>query len=171
MHESEKWKWSCSVMSDSSRPHGLQPTRLLRPWDFQGKSTGVGRHCLLPVCMSLPYFVIYNSLFCFLDSTLSDIMLKRYNTSVFLPGESRAQRSLVVYSPPGLQRVGHDWATNTLSDITPCLSLTIRLILRSVISWNSIHVASDGKISPFHGCVAFHGYSPCGLKSWDIFSD
>ena len=26
-------------MSDSSRPHGLQPTRLLRPWDFPGKST------------------------------------------------------------------------------------------------------------------------------------
>ena len=35
MHESKKWKWSHSVMSDSSRPHGLQPTRLLRPWDFQ----------------------------------------------------------------------------------------------------------------------------------------
>ena len=25
----------------------LQLTRLLRPWDFPGKSTGVGRHCLL----------------------------------------------------------------------------------------------------------------------------
>ena len=47
MHESEKWKWSHSVMSDSSRPHGLQPTRILRPWDFPGKSTGVGCHCLL----------------------------------------------------------------------------------------------------------------------------
>ena len=47
MHESEKWKWSCSVVSDSSRPHGLQPTRLLHPWDFPGKSTGVGCHCLL----------------------------------------------------------------------------------------------------------------------------
>ena len=34
MHESEKWKGSCSVVSDSSRPHGLQPTRLLHPWDF-----------------------------------------------------------------------------------------------------------------------------------------
>ena len=34
MHESEKWKWSCSVMSDSYRPHGLQPIRLLRPWHF-----------------------------------------------------------------------------------------------------------------------------------------
>ena len=43
----EKWKWSRSVMSDSSRPHGLQPTRLLHPWDFPDKSTGVGCHCLL----------------------------------------------------------------------------------------------------------------------------
>ena len=42
MHESEKWKWSRSVVSDSSRPHGLQPTRLLHPWDFPGMSTGVG---------------------------------------------------------------------------------------------------------------------------------
>ena len=47
MQESEKWKWSRSVMSDPQRPHGLQPSRLLRPWDFPGKSTGVGCHCLL----------------------------------------------------------------------------------------------------------------------------
>ena len=47
MHESEKWKWIRSVMSDSSRLHELQPTRLFCPWDFPGKSTGVGCHCLL----------------------------------------------------------------------------------------------------------------------------
>ena len=40
----EAW---CSVVSNSSRPHGLQPTRLLRSWHFPGKSTGVGCHCLL----------------------------------------------------------------------------------------------------------------------------
>ena len=34
MQESEKSKWSHSVVSNSSQPHGLQPTRLLRPWDF-----------------------------------------------------------------------------------------------------------------------------------------
>ena len=45
MHKSEKWKWSRSVVSDSSRPHGLK--RLLCPWDFPGKGTGVGCHCLL----------------------------------------------------------------------------------------------------------------------------
>ena len=47
MHESEKWKWNHPVVSDSLRPHGLLPTRLLYPWDFLGKSTGVGCHCLL----------------------------------------------------------------------------------------------------------------------------
>ena len=42
-----KWKWICSVLSHSLRPHGLQPTSLLHPWDFPGKSTGVGCHFLL----------------------------------------------------------------------------------------------------------------------------
>ena len=48
---SNAWKWKVKVsrlvVSDPQRPHGLQPTRLLRPWDFPGKSTGVGCHCLL----------------------------------------------------------------------------------------------------------------------------
>ena len=38
---------SRSVVSDSLRPHGLQPTRLLSPWDSPGKNTGVGCHALL----------------------------------------------------------------------------------------------------------------------------
>ena len=32
-------KWSRSVVSDSLRPYGLYPTRLLPPWDSPGKST------------------------------------------------------------------------------------------------------------------------------------
>ena len=35
---------SCSVVPDSLRPHRLQPTRLLCPWDFPSKDTGVGCH-------------------------------------------------------------------------------------------------------------------------------
>ena len=35
---------SRSVVPDSLQPHGLQPTRLLCPWDFPGKDTGVGCH-------------------------------------------------------------------------------------------------------------------------------
>ena len=40
-------KWSDPVVSDSLWPHGLQPTRLLSPWNFPGKSTGVGCQFLL----------------------------------------------------------------------------------------------------------------------------
>ena len=39
-----KCKWNRSVVSNSLRPHGPQPTRLLHPWDFPGKNTGVGCH-------------------------------------------------------------------------------------------------------------------------------
>ena len=44
-----KWKVKVKLLSRVRlyRPHGLQPTRLLCPWEFPGKSTGVGCHCLL----------------------------------------------------------------------------------------------------------------------------
>ena len=43
---SNAWKWKVKVklLSRVWLPHGLQPTRLLRPWDFPGKSTRVGCH-------------------------------------------------------------------------------------------------------------------------------
>ena len=43
---SNAWKWKVKVKSLSHVwllvNHGLQPTRHLHPWDFPGKSTGVG---------------------------------------------------------------------------------------------------------------------------------
>ena len=43
----------CSVVSDSVRPHGLEPARLLCPWDFLSKSTGDGCHFLLQgICLT-----------------------------------------------------------------------------------------------------------------------
>ena len=36
-----------SVMSDSLQHHGLQPARLLCPWNSPGKNIGVGCHALL----------------------------------------------------------------------------------------------------------------------------
>ena len=52
---SNAWNWEAKVKSlvmvHSLWPHGLQPTRLLCPWDFPGKSTGVGCHCLLQQSM------------------------------------------------------------------------------------------------------------------------
>ena len=34
-------------MFNSTRPHGLEPARLLCPWDSPGKNKGVGCHALL----------------------------------------------------------------------------------------------------------------------------
>ena len=33
---------NCSVVPDSLRPHGVQPTWVLGPWDSPGKDTGMG---------------------------------------------------------------------------------------------------------------------------------
>ena len=38
---------NCLVVSDSLQPQGLEPARLLCPWDSPGKNTEVGYHVLL----------------------------------------------------------------------------------------------------------------------------
>ena len=45
LNEISSVQFSHSVVSDSLWPHGLQHARLLYPWNFPGKNTGVG--CLL----------------------------------------------------------------------------------------------------------------------------
>ena len=78
--ESEKWKWSRSVVSDSLWPHELQPTRLLCPWDFPGKSTGVGCHCLLHIyyiCICIYIYVyIYICMMLIKITHLSEFVIK-----------------------------------------------------------------------------------------------
>ena len=79
------------------QPHGLQPTRLLRPWDFLGKSTGVG-------CHWSHYFMANrwgnsgNS-----DRLYFGGLRQRQPTPVLLPGKSNGWRSLVGCSPWGLE--------------------------------------------------------------------
>ena len=55
---SNAWKWKVKVKSLSGVrlfvTRGLQPTRLLRPWDFPGKSTGVGWLSVKYFCSSSP---------------------------------------------------------------------------------------------------------------------
>ena len=54
---------AASVVSDSVRPHGLQPTRLLCPWDSPGKNTGVGCHFLLHCHLFSLYIIACISFF------------------------------------------------------------------------------------------------------------
>ena len=73
---------------DSSRPHGLQPTRLLRPWDFPGKSTGVGCHYLLRQLLSrVQLFVTPWTAACqgSLSITSSDSVLKLMSIESVMP--------------------------------------------------------------------------------------
>ena len=51
-HREHRWSRMCTcaqslVMLESSWPRGLQPARLLCPWEFPGRNTGVGCHFLL----------------------------------------------------------------------------------------------------------------------------
>ena len=45
--ESKMLGLSHSFVSNTSRPHGLKPSRLLGPWNFPDKNTGVGSLWLL----------------------------------------------------------------------------------------------------------------------------
>ena len=69
----ESESMSHSVVNNSLQPHGLQPTRLLCPWDFPGKNT------------------LYILLYCLIIHWRR----KWQPTPVFLPGESQGRGSEV----------------------------------------------------------------------------
>ena len=88
---------SHSVVSNSLRPHGLQPTRLLCPWDSSGKNTGVGCRLLqkkLTMHISLEWFSRETNcsrhyhlalLFCFV-LVITTLTTTMFNTRRNIPG-------------------------------------------------------------------------------------
>ena len=90
-------------MSDPQRPHRLQPTRLLLPWDFPGNSTGVGCHCLL--LKTLTFILLANvtkQTTLYLTSYVLGSRRRQWHpTPALLPGKSHGWRSLVCCSPWG----------------------------------------------------------------------
>ena len=123
MHESEKWKGSRSVVSDSLWPHGLQPTRLLHPWGFAGKSTRVGCHHLL----------------CYLYLYIVKAMAPPSSTLAWKtpwmeePGRLQSM---------GSQRVGHNWAT----------SLSLFTFMHWRRKWQPTPVFLPGESQSLVGC-------------------
>ena len=75
-----------SVMSDSWQLHGLQPTRLLCPWDSPGKNPGVGCQALLqgifPTQGSNPH------LFCLLHWQAGSLPLEPPGKALYLSSHS-----------------------------------------------------------------------------------
>ena len=125
----------CVVVSESLWLHGLWPTRILSPWDFPGKSTGMGCNFLLqgifltqglnPLllclhCRQILYLLshwgrlwmqlklTYRSMTCI----FSFILVKNCKD-----GSTLAWKIPWTEEPGGLQSmgslgVGHDWATS-----------------------------------------------------------
>ena len=132
MHESEKWKWSRSVVSDSLRPHGLQPTRLPCPWDFPGRSTGVGCHCLLrqePECHTI-----------FDSSSTHSIMVRLYllKPHPLLSDPSMVIQTLAISSLNYSKRL--DQFYSLLSWSTEKLVASLKSLLVNV---NPVHLAPE----------------------------
>ena len=78
----EQQKWSRSVVSDSSQPHGLQPTRLLHPWDFPGKSTGVGCHVISLFLTIIEFWPLRPQIFKAIATMSPTQSTSYYNTSM-----------------------------------------------------------------------------------------
>ena len=89
------------------RPHELQPTRLLHPWDFLGKSTGVGRHCLLWPIPSRPALIVEEIIIRYTWVVLQEGMAT--HSSIFSWRIPWTEESGGLQSV-GLQRVSHDWS-------------------------------------------------------------
>ena len=83
-------------MSDSLRPHGLQPTRLLRPWHFPGKSLEWAaiafseephEEIVIPIIIAL--YVFQLGLFCVASVLAPNGACCPLSTAHPLPGPSR----------------------------------------------------------------------------------
>ena len=81
---SNAWKWKVKVKSLSCvrlfATPWTAPFRLLRPWDFPGKRTGVGRRCLLHF-QSLPSYYSDTISSCYLFLNFIEIQLWHMNSS------------------------------------------------------------------------------------------
>ena len=104
MHESEKGKWSRLVVSDSSLPQGLQPTGFLHPWDFPGKSTGLGCHCLLQIiCLNMMWTKQNISIGCqsasseLISKVVSCLVTNSVGSEIFWFDSSSSQQMFIEY--------------------------------------------------------------------------
>ena len=115
-----------SVMSNTLQPHGLQPTRLLCPWDFPSKNTGVGCHALLQE------------------------ILPTQGKNLCLPHLLHFRQILYCWAPREAQLAVSSWA-NYLNFLTHRMRIMIGLISQGFwvsISWvNTYNVLRFGLVS------------------------
>ena len=179
-------------MSDSSRPHGLQPTRLLHPWDFPGKSTGVGCHCLLcTYVLTSPYFCS-GSVWFDLMLAIPAVVVRSSQAGSLSWGEdwlyldtchcsrasSRDQECLLfahllyVFLIPSLHWIPHYltfqihiWAASRLLSYNSHTFLCAVRVITWRRKWQTTPVFLPGE---FHGQRNLAGYSQWGCKELDM---
>ena len=111
MHtEMKQHVFHVKVISDTLWPHGLYPSRLLCPWHFPGRNTGVGCHFFLEgiiLTQGLNPFLLW----------LTHCRRILYHWATGTHSSTLAWKIPWMEEPGGLQstgslRVGHDWATS-----------------------------------------------------------
>ena len=140
--ESEKWKWSLSVVSDSWRPHKLQPIRLLHPWDFLGKSTRVACHCLLCFSSSMSFWLFLRIFFSLLPLPTCCCLLFTFSIEALSPNHNYIKYSdtsntcVVSESNSHICSVSSDKSRNCLFLISCNYLLKTRHILWRKKNWS-----------------------------------
>ena len=119
----EAWKWNVKVKSFSCVRLFATPwtvaKRLLHPWNFPGKSTGVGCHFL---CQGI--FLIQGS-----NQGLPHC--KQMLLPSEAPGKPAGLQSV------GLQRGGHNWVQYCTKHYTICSLIRIKFIFLKIITYES----------------------------------
>ena len=168
-----KWKsekWSRSVVSDSLQPHGLQPTRLLHPWDFPGKSTGVSCHWLLH---GLGVFLLKN-IIAWTPGFLSSFYIQLPWTLKSLLQHHSSKASILRRSAFFTVQLSHPYMTTGKTIALTRLTLSAKWCLCFLIhklslswrrQWQPTPVLLPGKS---HGRRSLVGCSPWGCKESDM---
>ena len=137
--------------------HGLQPTRLLCPWDFPGKGTGVGCHCLL--CFKLISSVQFSR------SVMSDSLWSHESQPARPPCPSPTPR---VYSNScPLSHWCHPAISSSVVPFSSCPQSTPAsrsFPLSQVFPWGgqSIGVSASASVLP----INTQDWSPLGWTCW-----
>ena len=142
-------------MSDSVRPHGLQPTRLPRPWDSPGKNTGVGCHFLLQCSEVKSESEVPQSC-----PTFSDPM------DCSLPGSSIhgifqarvLEWGSIAFSKKGTYP-GPNRKTECLGQGHGCLEMQARAERRSPSARQCVLLKAKTRLAGIHGCLLCRGPS------------
>ena len=131
------WANACSVVSNSLWPHGLQPTRLLHPWDFPGKSIGMdcyflfqrifptqGSNLGLPHCRQTLYHLSHHRSLCYVYFTIIKNNNKRNEEPSPLPSSKTSPKAKHI---PIKQLVPMPFTTSTWMPSICFLSLCVYL--------------------------------------------